>query len=147
MLALGTQARRSAPGGPNYSVPRVYAEPCRGNILCRRTMDVVSVRTCLIFTVYINAAAQHQGHLHHHSRFLRRTLFMPPVSCRYRRGTIGRDEFIRQPSASTVIYQSIYPGDKPLSFSFLLFLCLLPPLPHPSLPLYLYIEATCMFGL
>lgn len=66
MLALGTQAQGSAPGGPYYSVSCVHVELCQRDILCHRILDVVCVHVPYV-AVFINATAQYQGHLHHHS--------------------------------------------------------------------------------
>lgn len=82
MLALGPRAQRSAPGGPNYPLPPVYVKqyfvsPYHKCCVC------VYVCVCVPhIAVYISAAVQYQGHLHHRSPSLPHTqsfFFMPPV--------------------------------------------------------------------
>ncbi len=129
MRALGIQAQRSAPGGPNYPVPCAYVKLRRGKILRRSVMDVMCACTCLtllytsvqlfstrvIFIITLSLTHTH-------------TCFLCHLWREIQGGTIGWGKFIGQLSASTVIYQSVYPADVPLPFFSLL------SLPHLSPP-------------
>lgn len=144
MCALGTQAQRSHLGGPNYPVPCVYVKVCQGNILCHCVMDVMCAH--LPYVVYMNAAIEYQGHLHHHSLSHAHvhTLFMPPVVG----DTGGNNRMGYIYSTALCLYSDL---SEYLSwwcafichfFSFFLSL----PLPHLAFP-YFYIKAMFVFEL
>lgn len=141
MLALGTQTQRPGPGGPNYLVPHMYVKVCQGKGLCRCLMVAICIYLMLLYTS-IQLPSQGQGHLHYHPVSHAHSLCL---LCRViQERTIRWDKFIRQLSASTVIYHTIYPRDVFLSFSFLIFLCLSPS-PSSFYPSHTFMLRAYMF--